>query len=347
MKKRAVSMVILTLWLLAMMPTARADSPVGKWSGTARGAGLKMSASASFRAGGSCSLSAGGYSASGSWSGGSIHVSAMGHSATLSYSVSGDRMTISGSYKGKRGSMSLSRRSGGDEDERAEQAASRKPYGKWGCADSENGMTYEMCLYSDGWLLWSEANEQESESRLQDALKGALADVKKVPDSAEDLVELITQTQKSNVYGTKLVVTDKHLEIAPLAQDADAPTLWAAYWDAKKGVWAIPYTIEAGDLSLFPESEATLLFKKKGSVDAKPESELFLSHVALKRGDRGEAVRQLQEKLIAAGHLEAEENAADGIFGKKTQKAVQAYQAEQGLTVDGIAGGEMRLRITQ
>jgi peptidoglycan hydrolase-like protein with peptidoglycan-binding domain len=51
----------------------------------------------------------------------------------------------------------------------------------------------------------------------------------------------------------------------------------------------------------------------------------------LRLGDRGDAVRNLQEKLNIS---------ADGIYGQNTEDAVLLYQADQGLTRDGIAGEE-------
>lgn len=51
--------------------------------------------------------------------------------------------------------------------------------------------------------------------------------------------------------------------------------------------------------------------------------------VCLRRGDRGEDVKLLQHAL----HL-----IPDGIFGPLTQEAVETYQRENGLAVDGLAG---------
>ena len=49
----------------------------------------------------------------------------------------------------------------------------------------------------------------------------------------------------------------------------------------------------------------------------------------LKMGSRGQEVIELQQAL---------EIKADGIFGEQTQTAVMAFQQENGLVVDGIAG---------
>lgn len=57
----------------------------------------------------------------------------------------------------------------------------------------------------------------------------------------------------------------------------------------------------------------------------------------LRSGSRGEDVTYLQQRLTAKGYGVG---AIDGIFGQKTLEAVKAYQAEHGLTVDGIVGAK-------
>jgi hypothetical protein len=54
----------------------------------------------------------------------------------------------------------------------------------------------------------------------------------------------------------------------------------------------------------------------------------------LKRGDSGEAVKRLQQVLVAAGF----NIFADGDFGAKTETAVKEVQRRNGLDDDGIAG---------
>ena len=56
---------------------------------------------------------------------------------------------------------------------------------------------------------------------------------------------------------------------------------------------------------------------------------------ALKKGSRGTEVKYLQQNLIGLGFLSGE---ADGSFGAATRAAVQAFQADYGLSVDGNAG---------
>ncbi len=58
----------------------------------------------------------------------------------------------------------------------------------------------------------------------------------------------------------------------------------------------------------------------------------------LRRGARGEAVRDLQARLTGAGHLPAGDDG--GEFGVGTEAAVRRFQEARGLRVDGIVGPE-------
>ncbi|MEA5570155.1 peptidoglycan-binding protein [Calothrix sp. UHCC 0171] len=62
----------------------------------------------------------------------------------------------------------------------------------------------------------------------------------------------------------------------------------------------------------------------------------------LQLGDRGEAVRLLQEQLIKAGYLEGQPN---GYFGPFTADAVKRFQAENYLAASGIAGPTTRAKL--
>lgn len=58
------------------------------------------------------------------------------------------------------------------------------------------------------------------------------------------------------------------------------------------------------------------------------------SQPTLHKGDRGNYVRTLQTLLVDKGYAVL----IDGTFGDKTYEAVKAYQADHGLTVDGVVG---------
>jgi len=61
------------------------------------------------------------------------------------------------------------------------------------------------------------------------------------------------------------------------------------------------------------------------------------SFTTLKKGMAGEAVRQLQERLITLGYLTGK---ADGIYGTDTAEAVYNFQKRSGLVRDGVAGAK-------
>lgn len=60
-------------------------------------------------------------------------------------------------------------------------------------------------------------------------------------------------------------------------------------------------------------------------------------YTQVRYGSTGSAVKDLQEKLNAAGNYGLQ---TDGVFGAKTQAAVKDYQSKSGLKVDGVAGND-------
>lgn len=69
--------------------------------------------------------------------------------------------------------------------------------------------------------------------------------------------------------------------------------------------------------------------------EVEPDHVTLDSLKTLRKGDSGLTVKWLQELLLEAGH---DLGKADGVFGSKTQTAVEEFQRRNGLTVDGIAG---------
>ena len=63
--------------------------------------------------------------------------------------------------------------------------------------------------------------------------------------------------------------------------------------------------------------------------------QLGVNAEALKRGSRGDLVRQLQTRLRSWGYYSG---TIDGVYGAKTESAVRAFQKRNGLTADGIVG---------
>lgn len=63
------------------------------------------------------------------------------------------------------------------------------------------------------------------------------------------------------------------------------------------------------------------------------------TEVPLRQGEQGEAVLRLQEQLLTIGYHDMDRALrCDGEFGDRTRRAVEAFQYDYGLTIDGIVG---------
>src|SRR5919199_3183119 len=58
---------------------------------------------------------------------------------------------------------------------------------------------------------------------------------------------------------------------------------------------------------------------------------------ALRRGDRGRGVVDLQTRLLSLG-LDLGNRGIDGVFGPRTELAVKAFQQGMGILADGVVG---------
>ena len=67
------------------------------------------------------------------------------------------------------------------------------------------------------------------------------------------------------------------------------------------------------------------------------EDFLIFDYPTLKKGNKGEYVAVLQQKLIFNGYS-LPHYGIDGDFGSETEKAVKAFQKDHGLTADGVVG---------
>lgn len=130
MNKSSLSKVLAMCVLFVVLcngTIAFAESPVGRWTGSFSGIGKKSKASATFRSDGTCTLTALGISATGSYGDGKIQVSMGKYSMTLFYAYSDDRMTISGKKDDYSGKMVLSKAKPEDEapkDKKTDTASS-------------------------------------------------------------------------------------------------------------------------------------------------------------------------------------------------------------------------------
>lgn len=120
--------------------------------------------------------------------------------------------------------------------------------------------------------------------------------------------------------------------------------------DSSEELVSKPVSIELDDLegirdintprpTATPKPEANADFGHGGAYA--PAS---TDYSVLKKGSKGQAVRDLQQRLIDLGYLY---DKADGSYGKKTVAAVRLFCEQNGLTVyaDGSASPEMQARL--
>ena len=75
--------------------------------------------------------------------------------------------------------------------------------------------------------------------------------------------------------------------------------------------------------------------KVDGTVPQKGQSSSSSTDDSLEKGDKGEAVKELQRRLKELGYYSS---SIDGSYGDVTVSAVKAFQKKNGLTADGVAG---------
>jgi putative chitinase len=75
-----------------------------------------------------------------------------------------------------------------------------------------------------------------------------------------------------------------------------------------------------------------------GEAAAKPAT---APHPVLRRGDQGEAVKALQQRLTKMGYAAG----CDGMFGPGTEGAVMQFQTAQGMVADGVVGAQTWARL--
>ena len=115
-------------------------------------------------------------------------------------------------------------------------------------------------------------------------------------------------------------------------EGALASALW--FWDTnnlnriadQNDVRALTKRINGGDIGLEDREYRYRVAMEALTGDIPPRAPISTT---LKRGDKGPAVKELQQKLGVA---------ADGDFGPGTEAALKAWQAKKGLVSDGIAG---------
>lgn len=120
-----------------------------------------------------------------------------------------------------------------------------------------------------------------------------------------------------------------HVAVVEIINPSGSIVTSESGWDAKKEFWT-QTRLDNGTWG------QPVSYKFLGFILPKGAAPAPLP--VLKKGDKGDSVKQLQQKLIAAGYLRS--NELDGDFGKITLGALCGYQLENHLAVDGICGPE-------
>ncbi len=301
MRKIVLFAVLMVVFLFEV---ALADSVNGKWAGTLSVSGKDYSASIRF-IDDSFSASANGYTVTGKYSlsGSSVKLKAMGYSMTLKLRERSGKQVLSGSARGlgKSGTITVSRNAPAEitTEDSIGLSEAQSASGEW--AAETSGHRFLLQLYKAGFAYWQE---------------------RKLGGETE-----ITLCATLNVE-------DKELVLVPLdtADDALDQSVLAQWWDEDAGAYRIPYALAPDSLTL---GDSLTFSPTKQPLDDKPAEAPFLPYLNLGRGDRGEAVAWLQQRLIDLGYLDG---MADGDFGPKTTAAVKRFQTDNAMAVDGVAG---------
>ena len=122
--------------------------------------------------------------------------------------------------------------------------------------------------------------------------------------------------------------------VATVAQTYRVRKTWA---DAKSQIGA--YTVLANAKDLADKNRGYKVFDEKGKVVYEGKPLYVIPTDVLKQGSKGEAVKQLQVALNAAGF---NCGTPDGSFGPATLKALKAFQVKYAAPADGSYGPKTR-----
>lgn len=98
---------------------------------------------------------------------------------------------------------------------------------------------------------------------------------------------------------------------------------WKELFDANRDQLSNPNLIYPGTVLKVPGQASAPAAPAQGSGPL------------VRKGSQGDPVKRLQERLRELGH---DPKGADGVFGPNTEAAVKAFQAANGLGVDGVVG---------
>ena len=139
---------------------------------------------------------------------------------------------------------------------------------------------------------------------------------------------------RKNMY-TQETLAKYPLWLADYSGAPDVPCLYQQYTRSEKvaGVYPEGSVVDAN--YYFPEND-----KKE------PVQQVQKVANTLDKGDKGTAVKELQQALILCRY-DCGKSGADGDYGPATMEAVKTFQMENGLTADGIYGPKTKEKLME
>jgi murein L,D-transpeptidase YcbB/YkuD len=144
---------------------------------------------------------------------------------------------------------------------------------------------------------------------------------------AQQLFDNAVDKWKAYGYVTADISDVLSLPVGTAYTDQAYNTWYQAYQEAANGVYTgktLKDTVNASDSANSPGIAAG-------------DSPAYHSQVS--KGSRGSDVSTMQRYLLALGYS-CGSTGVDGVFGTNTRAAVQSFQANYGLTVDGVCGSQ-------
>lgn len=152
----------------------------------------------------------------------------------------------------------------------------------------------------------------------------------------------------SNLYGAHLGDDDddgipNNSEVIPVlfiigAGQYPTPEMWSSFRQLHRFLWEQPWTASTlpvrGHREIQPKPTAC-----PGDIIMDEVEAQFREDEMLQKGDKGLAVKKVQEDLLSWDANSLPQFGADGDFGNETVEAIRRFQFDHGLPDTGTAGG--------
>lgn len=134
--------------------------------------------------------------------------------------------------------------------------------------------------------------------------------------------------------GRRLIIPETPVVVAAVPQEyivQPGDTLWGIAQKLKIPMERLIEYNRLNDPTRLRVGQKLLLTAPVPEPEGKPAGRPIL-----RKGDKGEAVKELQTLLREQGFAVE----VDGVFGRETEKAVKDFQAKHGLVTDGVVGAQ-------